>query len=522
MRIRLMNLTMEEQEEYYKLIESYEYLLPFIQKFKKMTYLQFDYAVMHDLTLFRIDPNFSFEELEKDINVILNVLPAIKNIFAKPFIHLKDQSVILPTEAVRRINNTTIQHISSHSELWTDLTEEGIKPSRLLTRVYADDYGIYENLVFCQTINHILSFTRDNIHLLKDLIFTNQTIEVNILERVNHLNYFLALGKLHTGYSRNFDLYYGIAEQNLNKLMYILNTIQPRLKRPVYKNNQKKMKSIQVRKTNLLAMHKDYHQIFKIAKYFENHKIAQEKEVSLKDIEVLQKEYSMYCIWLFIFSISHFNFSCSEEKEINFSRLNMQFECNDWTIQLKSKTLFNHTIIVMQIKKDISYQIICIPTIIKDTATLEANIKEALVADEYHIFSPFEEKRIPIQVTDIESFRRIQQILFRGMIYADKQKEQCPFCQKPLIQVEDEHAPRLLYECRSCRTRIVETTCPTMNKSYTYTEISGLHKQSVKKDSWLYARKKEAQMYFRNITDITDELDTICPHCKQIHHDSLV
>ena len=227
-----MELTHDEQVELNKLLEQYEILDPFMKKYKKLSYIELDYSIVHDLTLFTIEPDFSFELLENQIDTILKVMPAIKQIFAKPFIHLKDETVILPTEAVRIINNNTIQHISSHTELWTDIKDNQVQPSKLLTRTYEDNYGIYENLVFCKLIDDILSFTRSNIRVLKELIYTNQTIEINILERVNHLNYFLALGKLHTGYSRNFDSYYGVASKCLNRLQFIFNTIH---------NNQIKM-----------------------------------------------------------------------------------------------------------------------------------------------------------------------------------------------------------------------------------------------------------------------------------------
>ena len=513
-----MELTLTEQEEYQKLLDSYAFLLPFIEKYKKMTYLQFDYAVVHDLTLFRIDPNFSFEELNDNIGAILKAIPAIKNIFAKPFIHLKDESVIMPTEAVRLINNQTIQHISSHSELWTDITEEGIKPERLLTRIYQDDYGIYENLVFCQVINQILSFSRNDIKIVKDLIFTNQTIEINFLERVNHLNYFLALGKLHTGYSRNFDLYYEAASTSLNKLMYISNCIIPRLKRPVYKANQKHTKFLKVHKTNILAMHKDYHQIFKLSKYFESHNITKDKELTLKDLELLQKEYTMFCIWLSIFSIGHFNFVCDEEKEISFSRFNMTFTFKKWKIQLKSKTVAKQTLLIFTIKKDQVYQIAFMPYILKEYEEIEGLVRKDIEADEYHILTPFEETQTPIRVTDIESFRRIQQIILRGMIYSDTERKDCPFCQNDLqLHTEEDEEQNSYYECSSCRTQIVDTECPVTQKTYSYTKISGLTNPVLQNDKWLRYRKIEAQMYFRNITEITEDLEIVCPHCKQIH-----
>ena len=59
-------------------------------------------------------------------------------------------------------------------------------------------------------------------------------MEFDLLQRVNHLNYFLALGKLHTGYVRNFDKYYVVSKHCLKELTDIYNTIIPRLKRPVY------------------------------------------------------------------------------------------------------------------------------------------------------------------------------------------------------------------------------------------------------------------------------------------------
>ena len=263
-----MDLTYHDLAELTKLSEQYQVLEPFMKKYKKLSYIEFDYSIVHDLTLFTIEPDLNFEILEEQIETIVKALPAIKQIFAKPFIHLKEQNIILPVESVRIINNSTIQHISSHSELWTDIKDNEIQPAKLLTRTYEDNYGIYENIVFCNVVDTILTFTRNNLRILKELIYTNQTIEINILERVNHLNYFLALGKLHTGYSRSFDSYYGVASRCLNKLQFILNTILPRLKQPVYKKNIKRSKLTKLHKTNILAMNKDYHQVYKLSKYF--------------------------------------------------------------------------------------------------------------------------------------------------------------------------------------------------------------------------------------------------------------
>ncbi|MDE7263188.1 MAG: hypothetical protein K2N64_00825 [Anaeroplasmataceae bacterium] len=509
-----MEFTIEEQAELRRLRERYKNLETFMQKYKKLSYIQLDYSFVHDISLFTVNPELNFEELENNIQAILKVLPAIKQIFAKPFIHLKDENVVLPTEAVRVINNKTIQHISSHSELWTDLKENEIEPAKLLTRVYEDDYGIYENLVFCQTIDDILAYARSNLRMLKELIYTNQTIQINLLERVNHLNYFLALGKLHTGYSRNFDTYYGKSMQSLNKLQFIMNSIVPRLKRPVYKKNKHRPKISRIHKTNILAMHRDYHQIYKLAKYFSTKHISVCDDFTTNDYKELQKNYFYFCQLLCIFAIGHFNFVCDEEEVISFSRFEMNFVFKEWKLKLKTLKNKANPEIIITIQKDKDYKIRLIPTLNKE---LQVDLENA---DECHICFPYEEMKegVMIGIDSIESFRRIEQIVLRAMVYTDEKKEECPFCSHKLTLVND---PVLsdyeLYECTSCRTEIGIANCPTTKRTYQFTRIAQLAKSQFIGEEWLLKRKYEAQMYFRNITPITTDLEIVCPCCNQIH-----
>lgn len=516
-----MDLTYDKQVELSKLLDNYKVIEPFISKYKRLSYMQFDYAVVHNLTLFTTEPDFSFEVLDNKIDTILNALPAIKRIFAQPFIHLKEQDVILPTESVRIINNNTIQHIASHSELWTDVTKYEIKPTKLLTRTYEDNYGIYENLVFCKTIDDILAFARTNIRFIKELIYTNQTIEINLLERVNHLNYFLALGKLHTGYSRNFDSYYAESLRCLNKLQFITNSIVPRLKRPVYKNNKSRPAQLKLRKTNILSMHKEYHQVYKLAKYFVANNVAN-STVTEVDADALQKSYFYFCELLCLFSIGHFNFICDENKQMNLVRLCAHFDFKDWHIKLKKQKYQDWQLLSLTIDKDVTYKVIAIPSISYDNDELVESVKKAYPADEYIVFTPHEEldeKATLIDITSVESFRRIQQIILRGMVYSDSRREECPFCKNKLIVSEEKSLPDSpVYECASCRTEIGQRTCLDTGKTYPYTKIVGLRKTyQGGEDSWLVKRKMEAQMFFRNITPLNDDMEIICPHCHKTH-----
>ncbi|MCM1130324.1 MAG: hypothetical protein NC087_02565 [Anaeroplasma bactoclasticum] len=514
-----MDFSYEEQAEFSKLSEYYAKLEQFLKNNKKLTYMELDYAVVHDLTLFTVEPDFSFEALEEDINNIIKTIPAMKQIFAKPFIHLKEQNVILPTESVRIINNNTIQHISSHSELWSDVTKDEIKPIKLLTRTYEDNYGIYENLIFCKTVDEVLAFARNNLRILQELIYTNQTIEINLLERLNHLNYFLALGKLHTGYSRNFDSYYGVSMRCLNKLQFIMNTLVPRLKRPVYKNNKARPKNLKTRKTNILSMHRDYHQIYKLSKYFSLRHIGGVEEFEEVNLNALQKNYYHFCVILTIFSIGHFNFDCDKDKAILFSRLNMSFQFKAWKLNLKGIQTKKYSILSISFKKDTTYTILLIPTIFKDNEALIKTIMEEQIADEYICCNPFDfASSLEISMTSLESFRRIEQFLLKGMIYSDNKREDCPFCNHQLILNEESSMTnRPIYECLSCRTIIEYGYCSNSKKTYSYTKIAGLTKSRVEGDPWLRKRKLEAQMCFRNITKINEEMEIVCPYCNVVH-----
>ena len=61
------------------------------------------------------------------------------------------------------------------------------------------------------------------------------TLEFNYLERVNHWDYFLAIGKLHTGYARNFGKYYNKSKELFDRMSLINQALTTRLKRNVYR-----------------------------------------------------------------------------------------------------------------------------------------------------------------------------------------------------------------------------------------------------------------------------------------------
>lgn len=515
--------------ELYKIFTEYKDMEGFVQRHPHMDYVSFDYYTVEDLNLFTLQPDFNFDLVEQTADKIIKNLPAIKRIFSKPVLHLKETSEILPVESVRLINNSTMQHIANHSELWDNIKDKAIQPLKLLTNTYQDNYSIYENIVFCNTIDSIMIFVRSSIRFLKDLIYANQAIQFNLLERVNHVNYFLALGKLHTGYIRNFDKYYFVSKRCLEKLNYIYDIITPRLKSPIYKKNKVRPTKINVHKTNILSMHKDYHKIYMLAKSFSVSKLNTTPEISKDEIKSLKYNYYLFCQIILFFAIGHFNFVCDPKMDINFSELKAKFQFKDWELRIDSLKRENIDIISIEIKKDMQYRIFLIPSIDRKNKPLVKKIKEISFANEYIVCTPYEEEESLIEtcylsISSVESFRRIQQILLRGMIYSDNKREDCPFCNNGLTKSPQSSKKNTVkYECFNCRTQIIDTVCTNLPIPYSYTSIMDLKCKNLRKekyskeDIWLYHRKLERQMYYRNITKINDEMKIICPRCHKVH-----
>lgn len=512
-------------EELYDLSLEYQCIKEFTQLHHKMNYVQFDYYTVHDLTLFVVEPDLNLDSIKDHIDKISKALPAIKKIFAKPVLHLKENDEILPVEAVRIINNNTIQHISRHSELWDNVKNDEIQPLKLLTKVYQDNYGIYENLVFCALMDEILFYTRRVGRYIKNLIYSNQSIDINLLERVNHMQHFLALGKLHTGYLRNFDNLYYPSKICLSNLNYISNIITARLKRPVYRKNKIRPKKFKLHKTNILSMHKDYNKVYRLMSYFEKDKIRRSIDFNLDESHQIEKNYFDYCMILSLFSIGHFNFTIADKQSIDFKKMNVSFTFKKWKTSLSVRTHENIPYLLLEVHKDIDYLVALIPSIFHDNKHIKERF-ESLNVEERIICTPYEPeeenaKECFLSISNIESFRRIQQILLRAMIHADQMRRDCPFCNQSLLPTGTGSLP--IFECDTCRTQIIDFCCPTTMKHYAVTKIVNLPQTLLRKnqfsteDKWLYLRKREAQMHFRNITDLNEEGQIICPECHKVH-----
>ena len=513
-------------------LDDYSHILEFVRKHNGIDVIRFDYYTVREVALFAVYENFDFEEAEQVSEAILRELPAIKRIFAKPIIHLKDSFDILPVEAVRKVNSKTVTHAALHSELWENKDAFGVRPRKLLTVNNQDDYAIYENIVFSHLIDRIMTYLRRNISILRRLLYAKSSLSFHLLDRTNHLNYYLAIGKLHTGYTRNYNAYSESAERCLAQLNYIYNVINARLQRPVYKKCRGFDRNFTLKSTNILRMHKDYHRIYLLLKYLSSVEASEKTEPVVPAYE----GYFEFCVMLLIFAVTNFGFTCDESAKINFL-------CPDVIFRYSSVSLHLRTLTTGEGKRALSldfdggksYRICLIPcdkgSLSKEAEGIDGQKAGVGLpartfeddADECVFLCPDDdEQSVLVSISDIESFRRIQQIVERGMIYADTQKSDCPFCGQKLVRSEDPTTNMPLYECRTCRTVIKEQACPETGKGYFVTDIKNyipdlqLQKTLSAKDREEYHRQLEAAYHFRNITKYNGA-GFVCPHCGKVH-----
>ncbi|MBQ8382170.1 MAG: hypothetical protein IJX47_03085 [Clostridia bacterium] len=503
--------------------DDYAPLVQFARESRRVTYDQFDAATVRRLNLFVLRENFDFDGLEASLDRILRELPAIKRIFARPIIRLRDTTAILPVESVRVVNNHTIVHASSHSELWGNVTEDGVTPRKLMTVQNEDHYAIYENLAFARAVNVILQFVGRNMRELINMLYADRDMQFNLLERLNHLEYFLAIGKLHIGYVRDYDKYRTAADRCLDKLLFIDRVIRARLGSPVYRQCKKYKGALTLKKTNVFRMHKDYHRIYLLLKWFAEEKIGDFDQDDAAPTES-GEGYGIYCAMLTLFAAGHFNFTFDGTQTIDFYDLRQTATFGRWLLSVETVTCDGIAALLLSVTKDRTYRVLLLPT----TNSRLGKVGLALFcgkveADEYLTLSPVEveDGQICVSIHDVESFRRIQQILLRGMLYADVQRKTCPFCGGALT-ASDGASEDSAYECISCRTVIRDKVCPDTGIPYVETAIKNFRPakncgESAKRDRLLYTRYVEAQMHFRNVTPLDDAGKPLCPRCGKVH-----
>ncbi len=507
----MKNMAMSQLTE-----QEYVTLNRFAEEHETLPYHQFDSATIQTLNLFVLPEEKWVVDLEEQVNHIISALPAFQRILAKPITRLKDVANVLPIEAVRVINNATMGHIAIHTELWGNVTKDGLKPRKLMTLSNEEDYRLYENLAFAKLIDAVLAFARQNARMLRDILYSYRPLRYNFLERTNHLMHFLAIGKLHVGYAHSQEGYHVTHQRCLEKLLYVEKFLKSRLRAPVYQHCKKYPDKIALKQTNIFRLQKDYRRVYLLLKQFSE----REREGTENFLAPVFPEsgYAQYCTMLSVFAAGHFNFEFSPAEGLNFRELDATCNYKKWAMNLKRVSVWGVEGLLFKVKKEKIYKICLIfyRSHKYEDFKLRA-FQRKYAADEYLFVDPVDDRKrnhVYLNLYDISSFRRIQQFILRAMIYADEKREICPFCGASLHKEGEE------CECTRCRTHIQQKTCSETGKSYFTNDLKGykipLDEEELQ-NSYFAEKRREEMLFFRNITPIDEEGNALCPHCGGRH-----
>lgn len=496
-------------------LKNYSKFLAFEKDNQEIEISKFQKEIFNEVELFNSNIGIDFDLVSELCSEIISTLPFIKKVFSKPWLILNDANEVLPSQFSKKIEPSSFTYLSQHSNDVEQIKESKIIPSRLLSKVYVDYYSIYENQIFCLLIDEILSFTRFNQRNMNEILLSKEKKDIDFYSKTNHSNYFFALAKLHISYAKNFANHGEEIEILNNYFEKIINTITPRLKKPVYRYSNTNNFKASLRRTNLFIHEKNYHQIYKLYKSF----LKYYKVSSLKLSEMQEKEFKKAYLYfvslLTIFSILEFNFS-TKSKTFSLNNIDLFFEYEGFNLTLKS---FKESLL-LEFKKDQSYKILLVPFV--EDNNEKKKFLQFKGFDEILFLSPiledyFKSDEIYVSLQNLDSFRRIEQIILKGMIYCDKQKSICPFCGNKLIKKNNS------YLCSNCGEEISKKVCSETNEEYYISEIHGFKKPILNSNflentnKILYSRKVEAAKNFRNINKIDEKFQNVCPHCNKAH-----
>jgi predicted RNA-binding Zn-ribbon protein involved in translation (DUF1610 family) len=127
---------------------------------------------------------------------------------------------------------------------------------------------------------------------------------------------------------------------------------------------------------------------------------------------------------------------------------------------------------------------------------------------------------LPISISEINSFRRVQKLIFESMILSNDKYDNCAFCGTVLKKEKDGSG----YYCTKCLTLIRFIECEVCKKSFIGTYFSGKRikgsaDETLNDISDFY--KQEKQHIYRNVVNMSKS-DFICPHCGSVNKNKYV
>ncbi|MCL2822318.1 MAG: hypothetical protein FWD86_03890, partial [Firmicutes bacterium] len=407
----------------------------------------------------------------------------------------------------------------------------------------------YENVVFKNLIDKILLYLKRTLYsLLANQFAFDMQAHTQSGFSFDHVEYYQAIASLYSCFFKHH------APQDTSrlerKIKQILKLISKYLNHYVYtKNYAAKQVVGQLKQTNIFNMHTDYKQVYSLFNYLQKAGGQNgEKNGDEQDGKSEALAYLNFCSSLVTFAATHFNLKpdknalCFKDKKLNATLNFKNFECildlikvevlDLDAIQMKfycqgdDKNKKNYLLVplVADLKNnsDAYYQFVA-ASIKKSGQNFDKIIffdTENGNKNNLYSFNKKTECRanygvLPINISDLNSFRRVQKLMLECMIGCDTTHQFCAFCGDNL-KVGNEGSSK---ECKKCGLKIKKINCTLCQKDF-FASIDLSLKRTGQSDD-LSAEQphffnQEKLFNFKNITEIVDGA-FVCPHCNQKH-----
>ena len=231
---------------------------------------------------------------------------------------------------------------------------------------------------------------------------TNQIARLHKLARIDDSSFNEAIELL-----KKYDLVsYKANQRKANDYLFVVYPTKPANE---FFNNEKLNNALQVMVDDTY-----YNQVYSLLKWFETDIQTVTQEELYNDVN--DELYSTFVTVLSVFSIGHFNFEFSEKELIDFNNIDVKAKYLEWNLKLKKVCNDKINSLSFTFNKNKEYNI-CF--ILNDKNNIDTNdlteFMNITKANEYLFVSPNNfgiRDTLYLTIYDIDSFRRIQQIIY--------------------------------------------------------------------------------------------------------------
>lgn len=257
----------QQQEEQFQLQP--KFLRDFVLKFQEEQQLYTNFLLALRKGSNTVFYNFITERFLLDDSWIFTIgasLMSVENIVRNPRRFIKEEYDVVNVEKVKKINSRTVRHLSSHTQNIQAVTEDNVRPSKVLVAEIDEDLAIYENRFVYALVERVSNFVEKRYKEIrgKSRNFDKTNLKIHSSFRMGHSTFQCDMDVKVKEPSHDVQ-----AAMKLREQLQKLELIRKRLR--IIRNTEfcrvmAKAKPVKppIQKTNMIRMQTDYRNCYQL------------------------------------------------------------------------------------------------------------------------------------------------------------------------------------------------------------------------------------------------------------------